>query len=579
MNNDNIFYELREQNADTNINDNSKVNGDFTTKLKKPITLEYGDQLLLNKAILDTRSLSSGKILLENETEFKVYFSPYQRDIDNTGKFTDEARTSAKTTNTNSLYFPLIPYRGGEDVWEITEFRLNSDQGKYPSQEGWTMSFEYINLEGRKTTAHYPSTIQVFPDPIIPGFTDSRWTTGPISILALNPNNYTDINKIFVNATSADLMTKFKITTAEAVGSNLGNASSHYSHMELGISATLPAGNYTPQDFSDRLTRLFTKNGSNTINTKYSQQNGGSDNNLLNSSIGNNLTAYHPDNPMIDELGEKYFYLSNGSSASWVGTNQFSLGFDVDTNKFEWSYTHFPLYDSNGNEIVEYVSVGSDIEIRNSYGGVIIRELKSIDKVSGEELNLWSNVLGFDLHNICPPTLNRQQTALNATVPFFKNLQYGKEITGGEIGIDIAVIKSNFKFPATLPPSAPTIISNTIPIYADNDFSTVNINFGYFIVQIQGLSSDMITYDDIKNSMMSVISRYYSRDNYTFGSPEDAIIYTHRGTTQYLNSFRVRILDSNYNLAGELGNDSTIFLQHRKGRMPLDMIEMKEEKK
>lgn len=578
MNNDNIFYELREQNAD-NSNNPSRVNGDFTTKLQKPISLEYGDQLLLNKAVLDTRSLSSGKVLLENETNFEVFFTPYQRDIDNKGKYNDEARTIPKSTsNTNSFYFPLIPYKGGQDVYELTDYRLDSDQGKFPEDKGWTITIEYINLEGNRVVSHFPSIIEYWKDSI--GLEEDRWATGPISILALNPNNETDINKIFINRTSPDLMSKFKITDAYGVGKNLGNTSSHYSHMELGVVATLPAGNYTPTDFSQRLTRQFNQNGNLLISEKFSQQSGGSNNNLLSSSIGDALTNYHPENPMMDNLGGQYFYFENTSNASWVGTNQFQVGFDEEINKFQIEYSHFPLYKpTTGEQIIEYVSVSSNIEVRNSYGGVILKAVKSIDNITGEELNIWSNVMGFDLHNICPATLNRQNGGLNATVPYYKKLQYGKEITGGEIGIDVAVLKGDFKYPATLPPSVPTIISGTIPIFADNDFSTININFGYFIVQIQGISTDMITYDDIKNSMMAVISRFYTTDNYTFGSPEDAIIYTHRGATQYLNSFRVRILDSNYNLAGELGDDSTLFLQHRKAQMPLDMIEMKQEKK
>ena len=68
------------------------------------------------------------------------------------------------------------------------------------------------------------------------------------------------------------------------------------------------------------------------------------------------------------------------------------------------------------------------------------------------------------------------------------------------------------------------------------------LSFGYHVIAIDGLQGDFITMDDIKNYIFAIISRYYSSNNYTVGSPEDAIIYTHRGQPQILNNLNVRIL-------------------------------------
>ena len=86
------------------------------------------------------------------------------------------------------------------------------------------------------------------------------------------------------------------------------------------------------------------------------------------------------------------------------------------------------------------------------------------------------------------------------------------------------------------------------------------------MIQINGLYNDgLITNTDLKNHIFGIIGRYYENENYTTGTEQDALIYQHKGTTQYLNEFSVRILNSNYELAQGIGNDNTIFLQHIKG--------------
>ena len=86
----------------------------------------------------------------------------------------------------------------------------------------------------------------------------------------------------------------------------------------------------------------------------------------------------------------------------------------------------------------------------------------------------------------------------------------------------------------------------------------------------------MITNNSIKSHIFGIVSRYYETNNYTTGTEADAIIYTHRGSPLYLNELKIRILDTNYNVAN-IGSDNVIFLQVL--NQPRQMVLNKKEEK
>ena len=85
------------------------------------------------------------------------------------------------------------------------------------------------------------------------------------------------------------------------------------------------------------------------------------------------------------------------------------------------------------------------------------------------------------------------------------------------------------------------------------------------MIEINGLYNDgIITNTDLKNHIFGIVGRFYENENYTTGTDQDALVYQHKGATQYLNQFGCRILDDNYELAEGIGLDNTIFLEHIK---------------
>ena len=82
----NQVIELRQLGTDTvqytDSNGNVK-NGDFKTRLKKPITLNQGDTLRLNQIFLQTEELEDDQIKIDSPITLKLNFNRYIRDCIN----------------------------------------------------------------------------------------------------------------------------------------------------------------------------------------------------------------------------------------------------------------------------------------------------------------------------------------------------------------------------------------------------------------------------------------------------------------------------------------------------------------
>ena len=66
--------------------------------------------------------------------------------------------------------------------------------------------------------------------------------------------------------------------------------------------------------------------------------------------------------------------------------------------------------------------------------------------------------------------------------------------------------------------------------------------------------------------------------SYTTGGGDAGVVYTHKGTSQYLTEFTIRILDPNKNLA-IVGNDNTIFLEIVNNQDQIEAEQLAQKKK
>ena len=80
-----------------------------------------------------------------------------------------------------------------------------------------------------------------------------------------------------------------------------------------------------------------------------------------------------------------------------------------------------------------------------------------------------------------------------------------------------------------------------------------------------GFQTEIIAGDTTTQNISGILNRYYSLGAYTSGGQESGIVYQHRGATMYLRDIRIRILDSDRNLANSIGEDNSVFIQIMRG--------------
>ena len=73
MNNINPFFQASQKNG-SSLGDEY---GSWTTTLKQPLEIMEGDELILNKAILDSRATTSGNIILDQDLTITFDFYYY----------------------------------------------------------------------------------------------------------------------------------------------------------------------------------------------------------------------------------------------------------------------------------------------------------------------------------------------------------------------------------------------------------------------------------------------------------------------------------------------------------------------
>jgi len=153
MNNNNVFYELREI-SQRNIS-LKKDNGNYNINFKKPLILNEGDELLINKTVIDTRSIESDKIILDNDINIKINVCYYLLNDNTLHKINPNGDIPWANSDLDyELYILGVPTGSGEDtkIYELKEVQyLNAYlPGKSTQWQPWTTTFEYTDLKTKQ---------------------------------------------------------------------------------------------------------------------------------------------------------------------------------------------------------------------------------------------------------------------------------------------------------------------------------------------------------------------------------------------------------------------------------------------
>ena len=574
----NKFFQLRNLSAEV-----KNENGDFRQQIKEPIKLEEGDSIIMNKAILDTRSVDSGKIVLANDTTFTVSFNQYKRFNNLDGAF--EYREPASVTKLTATDINCDPYVFCSKVtnplliWRLEYIDIQSLSSVPVQHRNITLDIEYTAVDSTAKIAHIKFTYvagfgwksSLNLDILAVGDGDSAQV--PSAVFRISKQTEEFITSIGGDWRSYEPVMKEDVSTSTCVP------------VKISHSIVIAGGAYDPDDIAERISAGMTELASGAQFTTYPVS---LDNQLLGTTeddsyvgptgVANRIwinmfhdpqtaDALTPENMMAYESD------TSPTIAYFRGTSQFALEFEEDTQRFKFSFLHFPLYNSAGDIISKFVRfAGSAFEARlcSAEGGILLESLQSVDNVTNQELGIWKNAFGFNIHDLCPTPSNIPNATLVANIPrYVEEGSIGKYFTQGQSNVDVGVVKTQGIVVQQVIGLESIIGTVTEQILAKSNFGQINLKSGYFMIEINGLYNDgLITNTDLKNHIFGIVGRFYENENYTTGTESDALIYQHKGATQYLNSFAVRVLNSDFKLAEGLGLDNTIFIQHIKAVQP-----------
>ena len=268
----------------------------------------------------------------------------------------------------------------------------------------------------------------------------------------------------------------------------------------------------------------------------------------------------------------------------WLfGTNQIALVWDPDTLRMKFEYIHMPFYDPAGNIATTYKEVVKPIPAPDQLyraitgcGGILFAHLSATDS-KGDPFDFWEGVLGFDLSTLIT-TCTQAESSIYTDVmgvlpnveciPFTTTLHKSLNYTQNTLDIDGAVVKKNFDM--KIPPSLLNYTvesSNTTEIIGDRVYNETD-PYGYYLVELDGkYSSNLISEGGSSHKIQGIVSKYNTLASYTSGSSEVAISYIHRSKVPiYMDSCRVRILNSDGALAEDVGSDNTVFIRVQKAK-------------
>ena len=607
------------------------TNGVWSSTLDHPVTLEAGDVVQVKSVYLDT---VSDTIVLATDTvitmEALIYMQNYKLDQQYYYYKTKADAVMKIYQNTPALRTP-------NNKGDNQNYFLSSAHEVVGNTNWSVIGFNVIPLNTTSATKRFGNiTLQFNYTPVTPG---AKLTSATPHVTSKIDKNYAKHNPrplgISCTGTATGPLITLVTTTAEL--NNAGIASIDFepyqSKLVAGewqieperfpVSFTISAGTYTPAEISQTITdkvndlendgavSIFYDSGSastpitqtrwpsmnpwlqtvlrhtETINTV---SGGLSEMIFVNAQEGyggdkgSGSIYYKYD---VAEMKKDYAAKStspvvayNPPADKFLGTNQFSMTFDLDENKIKITQCHFPLYvdDTGDNDALPGVafneatdSVGANAGIFKAAGGVVT----AYSGICFSSLTpgwFWDS-LGFG-NIIVTPVKNAKMNypKFTSTPPTVYNSYTldavpGKNITGAFPGLDLPVVHANMYTGTSVGPP-PTYIPDTyggqfsVPRYdfqdgtdtfvATNDvtsiFSSKTLNDtiadeGYFLVDVaSNFKQKMIGgHSNQSTDTQSIVNRFYTDNGFTSDTGAGSIVYTHTGEPSILSNFQIKV--------------------------------------
>lgn len=531
--------ELKEKQGKSN-----DVNGSWYNILAKPVYIEENDIISVDKVFVDSSPQNSQSIFIKNDMtiEFSCYL--YNNNITGTQKTYQDSTAvdGAKYIMCSKKSVTPGDLDGFEEVLNVGFYSRRHEA----NWGGFTAFFNYIDTNNE--LAHHSIVVTQTPYEQQPFA-----ITFPINIIAKKD---TFVLTAPTLAEIYDLNTVYSPPTKGPI-----TAEDIYTPIIQKKSIILKKGNYDPIFVAKHITDNITKSTFSPTNPAkpfLPVQNP-----FLQSSGYIDVANTHFINCEIAGGSFLFNVVPNTEAGMWFGSSQISLLFDSEQH-FYWGSLHTSLYSDQGQKITKFVPYLNQYIPVSSSGGIFINNIKCSD-IENPNIPFFQNELGFDMGTLCPK-IKMTDTVINSVtskVPIL-NLEAGVNFTEGLLSIDGGIQKNSASEVCPTTVSLENAIQDqTTQIYSQSVAGDLkNSVTGYYQIEIGStFHNEFIGDTVIKNNIQSIVSKYFTNNSYTSGESNSGIPYQHHGEPTQLKAFNIRVLDSNGNMAQDLGNDNTVILR------------------
>ena len=576
-------------------------NGDYELQTSEKVLVPPNSEIVMKKAFLDTSAFNTQQIIVPEDLtlEFDVLdyivnntgFENVSTNLLGTSSGLGTIEVPPATTGTGLPMFRSRKHTVGTEDRIATNLTFNKKFTGTGNNWGnnQQLTFQYKDYSNNTRTFHI--TLPILPSSNFSYDVD-------IKIACLN-NSVQDITPSSIQEKAgyrpfngADLASSVTYNDPPDVVyelvHNFGGDT---------ITKTLPSGIYQPDELAQQITELCQEARTGDVFTVGNNFVSGDFMKEVANQTGNDCMAVGFDvskgNDLptgSESLGAVFQF---GTTGYYSGASQVSLEYQDEFNKFAWSFNVIPNYGADKKIAVsrgtfpDFRSDGdNNIDPYGYYqqvgGGIIFMSLRAKNP-DGSFNPFWTETLGFDLDVLCPKPEYLNSIRGDGSIPkdtqAFASLEslfkVGVTVTAPLLIEDMNIVKGT-DYQKSGQIVSETNVENFNAILASKQVLEASVSTGfYFIDVLSNFSNDIIGINESFKHTVGIVSNYYNQNSFTTGTDADTLIYTHRSDYPiYLSNFHIRILDSNRNLASNLGENNVIFLEVRQNIPPIQPLLM-----
>lgn len=595
---------------DDNVAGQQVQNGVFTNRFDEKIVLDKGDQIKIKSVFINDSVGEQGLIIVPKDVPVKITVGYYIKDWGsyNFQSTYENGRTYVKhnlapiapggdsTPRSNFHYVFCRPIAHAGTYLSVTAIRIKwrHDAVFKADWLGFNahLSFTYLNPDGVGKLITFSITKRVVQELMqydslakchyIELSKDNvhRLKSGTIPFPLIASNNPTFEEQSSVPEGSENIY-DFSSTTITA-----GTQSFVTHTKDVTFTIKKNENGYSPAELAQVVTDNMTKLAPNE-NHIVAESN---ESNLITTTLVEETAA--AGGIYLEEFGNRLFttnVAANVTRDQWVGTNQFAIVYRDDLGgKFEIQSTHLPLF-SGGQEGVLLLNNGVSNYVANKHSGVFITKTEPPDFFSK-----YFRINDADIMSCEGSAFNNKTMSgypLGTSFPTY-NFEEGKNVTGQMVGLDTIIDKENFSFEK---PQAYRPMTNQINLGAGlvpnfetqangenagvsssfiaetqhttilgDDIQFTSLSDAYYQIEIDlPIRSDINSSLKTNKKIHGLVGRFYNTNGYTQAvEGEGSFSYIHTSNEPlYISEMNVRILNSKGEVADNIKEDNTVFLE------------------